>query len=62
MDSEYKRSSSRLNNRDELLLSLLASDAVVDSREFEILGFEEVDELKKVRRHAMHYEHPCNNV
>lgn len=47
MDSEYKRSSSRLNNRDELLLSLLASDAVVDSREFEILGFEEVDELKK---------------
>ncbi|KAK0206871.1 Up-regulated during septation-domain-containing protein [Desarmillaria ectypa] len=47
MDSEYKRSSSRLNNRDELLLSLLASDAVVDSREFEILSFEEVDELKK---------------
>ncbi|KAK0461786.1 Up-regulated during septation-domain-containing protein [Desarmillaria tabescens] len=47
MDSEYKRSSSRLNNRDELLLSLLASDAVVDSRDFEILSFEEVDELKK---------------
>lgn len=47
VDSEHKRSSSRLNNRDELLLSLLASDAVVDSREFEILGFEEVDELKK---------------
>ncbi|KAF9037819.1 hypothetical protein BDZ89DRAFT_431752 [Hymenopellis radicata] len=44
---EYKRSSSRLNIRDELLLSLLASDAVVDSREFEILSSEEVDDLKK---------------
>ncbi|KIK67666.1 hypothetical protein GYMLUDRAFT_36395 [Collybiopsis luxurians FD-317 M1] len=35
------------NTRDELLLSLLASEAVVESRDFEILSSEEVDELKK---------------
>ncbi|KAK7049761.1 hypothetical protein VNI00_005792 [Paramarasmius palmivorus] len=42
-----KRSSGPINMRDELLLSLLASDAVVDSREFAILPAEEVEELKK---------------
>ncbi|KAF7302090.1 hypothetical protein MIND_00775700 [Mycena indigotica] len=35
------------NIRDELLLSLLASEAVVDSRDFEILTSEEVEDLKK---------------
>ncbi|CAK5262898.1 unnamed protein product, partial [Mycena citricolor] len=35
------------NRRDELLISLLASEAVVDSRDFEILSSEEVEELKK---------------
>ncbi|KAJ7068733.1 Up-regulated during septation-domain-containing protein [Mycena amicta] len=35
------------NSRDELLLSLLASEAVVDSRDFEILTSEEVEDLKK---------------
>lgn len=39
-----------LNTRDELLISLLASQAVVDSRDFEILGSEDVDELKKEHR------------
>jgi hypothetical protein len=38
-----------MNTRDELLISLLASEAVVDSRDFEILSSEEVDDLKKVR-------------
>lgn len=38
-----------VDTRDELLMSLLASEAVVDSREFEILSSEEVEELKKVR-------------
>ncbi|KAG6843723.1 hypothetical protein H0H87_009343 [Tephrocybe sp. NHM501043] len=33
--------------RDELLLSLLASQAVVDSRAFEILSSEQIDELTK---------------
>lgn len=51
-DTAHKRTSSRLNIRDDLLLSLLASDAVVDSREFEILSSEEVDELKRVRNSA----------
>jgi hypothetical protein len=37
------------STRDELLLSLLASEAVVESRDFTILNSEEVDELKKVR-------------
>ncbi|PPQ80493.1 hypothetical protein CVT26_004272 [Gymnopilus dilepis] len=36
-----------LNTRDELLISLMASEAVIDCREFEILGAEEVEELKK---------------
>lgn len=34
--------------RDDLLLSLLASEAVVESREFAILNLEEVEEYKKV--------------
>ncbi|KAF9464805.1 Up-regulated during septation-domain-containing protein [Collybia nuda] len=46
-DSEWKRTSVPLNTRDELLISLLASEAVVDSRGFEILPSEQVDDLKK---------------
>lgn len=47
-ESEWKRTSAPLNNRDELLISLLASEAVVDSRGFDILPSEQVDDLKKV--------------
>ncbi|EJD48518.1 hypothetical protein AURDEDRAFT_112954 [Auricularia subglabra TFB-10046 SS5] len=36
-----------LDTRDEMLMSLLASDALVDSRDLQVLSFEEVDELKK---------------
>jgi hypothetical protein len=46
-DSAGNRTSSPLNTRDELLISLLASEAVVDSRGFQMLSAEEVDELKK---------------
>ena len=35
--------------RDDLLMSLLASEAIVDSRGYEILSAEEVEEFKKVR-------------
>lgn len=35
--------------KDELLLSLLASQAVVDSKDSEILNADEVEELKRVR-------------
>ncbi|KAH7887374.1 Up-regulated during septation-domain-containing protein [Phlebopus sp. FC_14] len=45
--AEWKRTSGLVNLRDELLMSLLTSEAVVDSRECEILSAEEVDELKK---------------
>ncbi|KIJ69803.1 hypothetical protein HYDPIDRAFT_104420 [Hydnomerulius pinastri MD-312] len=45
--SEWKRTSGLVNIRDELLMSLLTSEAVVDSRECEILSAEEVEELKK---------------
>ncbi|KAI0265949.1 Up-regulated during septation-domain-containing protein [Gloeopeniophorella convolvens] len=38
------------NTRDALLLSLLSSEAMVDSRGYEILSAEEVDELKKATR------------
>ncbi|KAJ7246565.1 Up-regulated during septation-domain-containing protein [Mycena haematopus] len=41
------------NTRDELLISLLASEAVVDSRDFEILSSEEVEELKKEQQVLM---------
>ncbi|KAF8214069.1 Up-regulated during septation-domain-containing protein [Mycena galopus ATCC 62051] len=41
------------SNRDELLISLLASEAVVDSRDFEILSSEEVEELKKEQQVLM---------
>lgn len=37
-----------LDIRDDLLMSLLASEAIVDSRGCEILSAEEVEELKKV--------------
>lgn len=47
--AEWKRSSQMLNIRDDLLMSLLASEAIVDSRGCEILSAEEVEEMKKVR-------------
>ncbi|KAH7923672.1 hypothetical protein BV22DRAFT_1120710 [Leucogyrophana mollusca] len=45
--TEWKRTSGLLNIRDDLLMSLLTSEAVVDSRECEILSAEEVEDLKK---------------
>lgn len=45
----------QLNMRDELLISLLTSEAVVDSRDCEILGAEEIEELKKVRLQWHYY-------
>ncbi|THH33529.1 hypothetical protein EUX98_g696 [Antrodiella citrinella] len=46
--SEWKRSSGMMGSvRDDLLMSLLASEAIVDSRGYEILNSEEVEELKK---------------
>ncbi|KAL4247077.1 hypothetical protein ABKN59_001391 [Abortiporus biennis] len=46
--AEWKRSSGMLNGiKDDLLMSLLATEAVVDSRGYEILSAEEVEELKK---------------
>ena len=44
-----RRNSAMLSSKDDLLLSLLASEAIVDSRGFDILSAEEVEELKKVR-------------
>ncbi|KAH8094933.1 Up-regulated during septation-domain-containing protein [Cristinia sonorae] len=44
----WKRSSSMMGSvRDDLLMSLLASEAIVDSRGYEVLSAEEVEELKK---------------
>ena len=49
-----KRLSGTANMRDELLITLLASEAIVDSRGYDILSAEEVEEMKKVclRLHA----------
>ncbi|KAJ7591447.1 Up-regulated during septation-domain-containing protein [Mycena floridula] len=44
---DNKRTSTAVNTRNELLISLLASEAMVDSRDFEILSSEDVEELKK---------------
>ncbi|RDB19786.1 hypothetical protein Hypma_012893 [Hypsizygus marmoreus] len=52
-ETDWKRSSggstssATVTTRDELLISLLASQAVVDSRDFEILSSEQIDDLKK---------------
>ncbi|EGO02115.1 hypothetical protein SERLA73DRAFT_48805 [Serpula lacrymans var. lacrymans S7.3] len=46
-NTDWKRTSGLLNIRDELIMGLLASEAVVDSRECEILSAEEVEDLKK---------------
>jgi hypothetical protein len=37
-----------VNTKDELIIELLASEAVVDSRDCEILGSERVEQLKRV--------------
>ena len=47
-ESGWEQSSGLLNTRDELLMSLMASEAVVDSRGFDILTAEEVEDYKKV--------------
>lgn len=39
-----------MDTRDELLISLLASEELLDSREYDILSAEEVEDLKQVRR------------
>ncbi|KAJ8487534.1 hypothetical protein ONZ51_g4097 [Trametes cubensis] len=47
VDGDGRRSSTLLSTKDDLLLSLLASEAIVDSRGCEVLSAEEVEELKK---------------
>ncbi|KAI9064871.1 hypothetical protein FKP32DRAFT_1610980 [Trametes sanguinea] len=47
VDGDSRRSSALLSSKDDLLMSLLASEAIVDSRGFEVLSAEEVEELKK---------------
>ncbi|KAI0832767.1 Up-regulated during septation-domain-containing protein [Trametes gibbosa] len=47
VDGDGRRASMILSSKDDLLMSLLASEAVVDSRGFEVLSAEEVEELKK---------------
>ncbi|KAH6914778.1 Up-regulated during septation-domain-containing protein [Coprinopsis sp. MPI-PUGE-AT-0042] len=42
-----KRASGPLNTRDELLMSLMASEAVVDSHDYQVLSTDEVEDLKK---------------
>jgi hypothetical protein len=37
-----------LNSKDELIVEVLASEAVVDSRDYEMLSADEVEELKRV--------------
>jgi hypothetical protein len=54
-DPGWKRISGNLNTRDELLISLMASEAAIDSRDFEIITAEEVEDLKKVHLIPIYY-------
>ncbi|KAI0355361.1 hypothetical protein OH77DRAFT_1424841 [Trametes cingulata] len=47
VDGDGRRSSAMFSSKDDLLISLLASEAIVDSRGCEVLSAEEVEELKK---------------
>ncbi|KZT24552.1 hypothetical protein NEOLEDRAFT_1134960 [Neolentinus lepideus HHB14362 ss-1] len=47
VDQNFRPGSGMFNTKDELLMDLLASEAVVDSRNYLILSAEEVEELKK---------------
>jgi hypothetical protein len=47
-DGDSRRSSGFSNTRDELLFSLLASEAVADCRDLSIITSEEVEDLRKV--------------
>lgn len=62
-----KRASMIFSAKDDLLMSLLASEAIVDCRGFEILSAEEVEDLKKVRGHilclhASWLNNPCRST
>ena len=46
---DHRNGENAYSTRDELLLSLLASEAVVECQGHEILSSEQVEELKKVR-------------
>jgi len=48
-ESGWKHNSGTLNLREEVLMSLMASEAVVDSCNFDILTAAEVGDFKKVR-------------
>lgn len=56
---DLKRLSGSATMRDELLITLLASEAIVDSRGYEILNSEEVEELKKVCCIFNHFRNTC---
>ena len=45
------RNSTLLNINDPVAMHLLAETAMSDSRDFEVLSFEEIDQLKKERAH-----------
>lgn len=60
VDGDGRRSSTMLSSKDDLLMSLLASEAIVDSRGFEVLNAEEVEELKKVRPEARAVYNICS--
>ncbi|TFK66568.1 hypothetical protein BDN72DRAFT_823239 [Pluteus cervinus] len=46
-EPEWRPTSQAMSTRDELLTSLLASEAMVESRDYPILGPEEIEDLKK---------------
>jgi hypothetical protein len=51
-----------VNTKDELIIELLASEAVVDSRDCEILGSEQVEQLKKVCTQSSFTIHSCGRL
>ncbi|KLO19890.1 hypothetical protein SCHPADRAFT_817661 [Schizopora paradoxa] len=49
INQRWKGSSSSVDTRDELMISLLASEEMLDSRDYDILSAEEVEDLKQQR-------------
>jgi nitrate reductase NapAB chaperone NapD len=45
---KWQVASAMLSAKDELLLELLSSEAILDSRDCEILASDQVEELKRV--------------
>lgn len=62
VDGDGRRTPTKPSPKDDPPTSPLASEAIVDSRGFEVLNAEELEELKKVRPDARAVYNPRLNM